>query len=313
LFPKRTQPYANLAVALMSLNRFAEAKGVYEQAMAQGLDSTGFHWGLYQTGFAQNDAALMQQQINWLAGKSNEYEAVDWQAKTSAFAGQLKKARELSSHAVELANRGNLKEVAGQFITHAALREAAAGKCQPVAGEVNAALTLARTNTTVVEGALILALCGDSNQAMAIINEQYRRFPKDTWVNMVWLPSVRAIVELRRNNPATAIQLLQMSQAYETGYVAAYWPMYIRGLAYLQNHSGAQAAAEFQKIIKTGGVNMNTNLYALAHIGLARGLAISADKAQSRKAYEDFFKLWKDADADIPVLQEARREYEKLN
>jgi hypothetical protein len=158
----------------------------------------------------------------------------------------------------------------------------------------------------------VLALCGDTNQAMTLINEQYKRFPKDTWVNMVWLPTIKAIVELRNNNPATAIQLLQSSQPYETGYVAAYWPMYIRGMAYLKSNSGAQAAAEFRKIISTGGVNMNTNIYSLAHLGLARALALSTDKAQSRKAYEDFFKLWKDADADIPILQEAHREYEKL-
>jgi serine/threonine protein kinase/Flp pilus assembly protein TadD len=312
LSPNRTQPYSNHAIALMCLNRFAEAKAVYEQAMAQGLDSTGFHWGLYQSGFAQNDEALMQQQINWSAGKSNEYEAVDWQAKTSAFAGQLNKARELSSRAIDLANRGNLKEVAGQFTTHAALREAAAGKCQQASGEATKALALARTNTTIIESALVLALCGDTNQAMTLINEQYKRFPKDTWVNMVWLPTIKAIVELRRNNPAAAIQLLQLSQSYETGYVAAYWPMYIRGMAYLKSNNGSQAATEFQKIINTGGVNMNTNIYALAHLGLARAMAISADKMQSRKAYEDFFRLWKDADTDIPILQEARREYEKL-
>jgi eukaryotic-like serine/threonine-protein kinase len=312
LSPNRTQPYSNLAIALMCLNRFAEAKAVYEQAMAQGLDSTGFHWGLYQIGFAQHDEALMQQQTSWLAGKSNEYEALDWQAKTSAFAGQLAKAEQFSIRAIELARRGNLQEVAGQFATHAALREAATGTCQKAGAEVNKALALAKTNTTVTESALVLALCGDTNQATAILNEQYRRFPKDTWLNMVWLPTVKAIVELRRNNPAAAIQLLQATRAYETGYVAQYWPIYIRGLAYLKSNSGAQAAAEFQKIISTGGVNMNTSLYSLAHLGLARALADSADRSQSRKAYEEFFKLWKDADAEILIFQEARREYEKL-
>jgi serine/threonine protein kinase/Flp pilus assembly protein TadD len=312
LSPNRTQPYSNLAIALMCLNRFAEAKAVYEQAMAQGLDSTGFHWGLYQIGFAQNDESLMQQQTSWLSGKSNEYEALDWQAKTSAFSGQLEKAEQFSIRAIELASRGNLQEVAGQFATHAALRESATGKCRKAGGEVNKALALAKTNTTVIESALVLALCGDANQATGILNEQYRRFPKDTWLNMVWLPTVRAIVELRRNNPAAAIQLLQATQPYETGYVAQYWPMYVRGMAYLKSNSGAQAAAEFQKIINTGGVNMNTSLYSLAHLGLARALALSADQSQSRTAYEDFFRLWKDADADLPIFQEARLEYEKL-
>jgi serine/threonine protein kinase/tetratricopeptide (TPR) repeat protein len=312
LSPNRTQPYSNLAIALMCLNRFDEAKAVYQQAMAQGLDSTGFHWGLYQSGFAQGDASLMQQQVSWLSGRSNEYEAVDWQAKTSAFAGQLTRAKEFSNHAIDLAERGNLKEVAAQFTTHAALREAITGKCQTAPSEVSKAIALAKTNTTVVEGAFVLALCGDSNQAMNLLNEQYKRYPKDTLLNMIWLPTVKAIIELRRNNPAGVIPLLQPAQQYESGYIAAYWPTYIRGLAYLKMQQGQQAATEFQKILSSGGVNMNTNLYSLARLGLARALAISGNQAESRKAYEEFLRIWKDADANIPVLQEARAEYEKL-
>ena len=32
----------------------------------------------------------------------------------------------------------------------------------------------------------------------------------------------------------------------------------------------------------------------------------------ARKAYEDFFTLWKEADADIPILKQAEAEYAKL-
>jgi hypothetical protein len=38
--------------------------------------------------------------------------------------------------------------------------------------------------------------------------------------------------------------------------------------------------------------------------------AIAAD-TKIRRAYQDFFALWKDADADIPILIEAKKEYEK--
>ena len=39
---------------------------------------------------------------------------------------------------------------------------------------------------------------------------------------------------------------------------------------------------------------------------------MSGDKEGARKAYEDFFALWKDADPDIPILKEAKAEYAKL-
>jgi eukaryotic-like serine/threonine-protein kinase len=39
----------------------------------------------------------------------------------------------------------------------------------------------------------------------------------------------------------------------------------------------------------------------------------SGDTARAKSAYQDFFALWKDANPDIPVLKEAKAEYEKLS
>ena len=69
---------------------------------------------------------------------------------------------------------------------------------------------------------------------------------------------------------------------------------------------------EFQKILDHRGWDPTAYLYPLAHLGLARAAAIGGDADKSRSAYEDFFALWKDADADIPILIEARKEYTKL-
>ena len=310
--PTRAQPYSNLAVALMCLNRFEEAKRTYEEALAQGLDSIGYHWGLYLIAFTQGDTQAMQEQVNFLAGKPNEYEAVDWQAKTSTFSGQFEKAKGLSGHAIELARRRSLDEVASQFAVSATLRTAVVGHCQQVEAEVTNALALARTNATIIEGALALATCGDVNPALTLINEHHRRYPKDTLLNAVWLPTVKAIAELRRNNPAAAIEQLEPARRYEKGYAAAYWPLYVRGLAYLQQRDGARAEAEYQKILGSPGVNINSGLYSLAYLGKARAIALGGDVGRSRKAYEDFFSLWREADQTIPVLQEAKREYDRL-
>jgi hypothetical protein len=82
-------------------------------------------------------------------------------------------------------------------------------------------------------------------------------------------------------------------------------------LAYLRLRKGAEAAAEFKKIINHKGANWGP-LYPLSYAGLARAARLAGDTVASRKAYEDFLTLWKDADPDVPVLTKARREYAAL-
>jgi len=86
----------------------------------------------------------------------------------------------------------------------------------------------------------------------------------------------------------------------------------LRGMAYLKMKNGARAANEFQSIISHRGWYPLSPLYALAHVGLARAATLNGDAATARKTYQDFFALWKNADASIPILIEARQEYDKL-
>jgi DNA-binding winged helix-turn-helix (wHTH) protein len=106
-------------------------------------------------------------------------------------------------------------------------------------------------------------------------------------------------------------ELLQPAIPYEAASFSSFRPNWIRGRAYLQLKQGAAAAAEFQKIIDHRGWDAPSPLWPLAHLGLARAAALQGDAARSRKAYEDFFAVWKEADADLSVLREAKREYEK--
>jgi predicted Zn-dependent protease len=42
---------------------------------------------------------------------------------------------------------------------------------------------------------------------------------------------------------------------------------------------------------------------------LARSYAAAGRTAEARKAYEEAFNIWKDAESDLPLLMEARKEY----
>ena len=88
--------------------------------------------------------------------------------------------------------------------------------------------------------------------------------------------------------------------------------IYIRGLAHLQAKSGADAATEFQKIIDHPGVGPLNLVHPLARLGLARANVLIGDTVKARKAYEDFLKLWEDADPDIPIRKQAKDELSKI-
>ena len=90
-------------------------------------------------------------------------------------------------------------------------------------------------------------------------------------------------------------------------------PAYISGEAYLAAHQGAEAAAAFQTIIDHAGLVSNFPIGALAHLGLGRAYAMQGDTAKARAAYQDFLALWKDADQDIPILIEAKKEFAALH
>jgi predicted Zn-dependent protease len=153
-------------------------------------------------------------------------------------------------------------------------------------------------------------LCGEVAQAQSLVNELAKEYPHFTIVNEIWLPPTRAALELDRGNAAQGITELQAASRYEAA--GEFWPQYVRGLANLKFGKGAEAAVEFQKILASRGYAVLSPLYPLARLGLARATVMKGDAAKARKAYEDFFALWKDADGDIPVLIEAKKEFEKL-
>ena len=310
LNPNSTSGHSLLATGYVGLNRFDEAKEIIRQALSQKLESLRMHQNLYRIAFIQGDAAAMKQELEWAKGRPDEYAAQGWQADTAAFSGQLRKARELSGNALELALQRDLKEVAAQLAAGTAVRDAQFGDCGRVKEQIAKALGISRGQLTLALAANALAACGDVTQTKPIIDELSKRFPTDTLLNQQRIPLIQAHLEMRRGNSAQALQLLEATRSY-----AAYllFPVaYLRGQAYLAEQKGAEAAAQFQEILDHRGWSPLSYFYPLAHVGLARAAVLQGDTAKARKAYQDFFALWKDADSDVSVLIEARKEYEKL-
>jgi tetratricopeptide (TPR) repeat protein len=219
--------HLNLAELFIRLNRLAEAREVIERAIGQKFDSIYLRASLYQIAVVNGDTSTMQQQLDWASGKPDEYQAPDWQTQTAAFAGQWRRSQDFSHRAVELATRSDAKEVAAQYKVEAALRGSVFGKCQQTKADTAQALTLERNTLSLTRGAMALALCGEVGQAQSLIDELTKRYPKDTLINSLWLPVIRAAVEMNRNNPTQAVQLLEAARRYEAA--GEFWPQYLRG------------------------------------------------------------------------------------
>ncbi|MCG3163991.1 MAG: Serine/threonine-protein kinase PknD [Acidobacteria bacterium] len=314
LNPRATVPYVTLGNSFIQLNRFDEARAIIERGLQQQLSTATSHRDLFYIGLIKGDSAMMKLQLDWAAGKSDEYWALHWQSQSESFAGRLTRARDYYRRAAELAARSR-PERAAWFVEESALRSAVCGLCQQAKADgaradASSRISLQSYVPITASRALALALCGETGRAQSLANDALEDNPQSTLANVVWLPVIRAAIELRRGDPDQAIHSLQPVADYEQA--ALFWPTYLRGLAHLHRKSGAEAASEFQKIIAHRGWDPASPLWPLAHLGLARAAALTGDAARSRQAYENFFALWKDADPDLPVLIEAKQEYAKL-
>jgi eukaryotic-like serine/threonine-protein kinase len=320
LAPDVGAPYMNLGNSLLALQRFDQARQTAKAALAQNFDDYILRNELYALAFVGQDSAAMEEQAAWFRSQpDSEHFGLALESDTEAYSGHLKKARELTKQAMESAVRTDSKENAAVWQENQALREAAFGTLSEARSNAEAALKLEPGSQSVqLEGALAFAMVGENARAESLARDLDHRFPLDTQVQSLWLPAIQAQLELNRKNPAAAIDRLEASSRIELGQIqfinniSCLYSAYIRGQAYLAAGKGNEAAAEFQKIADHSGTVWNCWTGALAHLGLARAYAIRGDTAKAHAAYQDFLTLWKDADADVPVLREAKAEYMKL-
>ena len=318
LEPNAITGYSNLAGADLVIDRLDEAKATLEQAKAHNLEGGLLPLMTYYLAFLQRDAAGMEKQLAWGAGKpGDEDPLLSAQSDTEAYYGHLTKAREFSRRASESALRADSKETAALWQVNAALREAEFKNKEPAQRAAEAAVALAPGRDVQVLAALTEARAGNATKSEQLVQQLQNNDPSNTVLKLYWLPTIKAAQEISRGNSGQAVDILQAVVPYETGgpppfQMITLYPAYLRGQAYLAARQGSAAVTEFQKLIDHPGMVVNSSTGALAHLGLARAYALSGDTAKSKTAYQDFLALWKNADPDIPVLKEAKAEYEKL-
>ena len=312
LSPNNTSARTNVISNFLSLGRWDEAEQALAELRKINPEQPIVHGTAAFLGFIRGDQAAIDREIEWAKGKPEEAEFIAMQGAHAMYLGKLKESEQFASRAVELFKQQNRQENAANVLLSLAGNMVVVGKCQQAKDNATAAVALSRGEMLLSGAALVYAACADASRAQSMIDAARASAPKNTFLAAIITPMVRAEIEKNRGNTAEAVQLLESIRNYDLGEATGLSNNYARGHFYLEQRRGNEAAAEFKKIIESRGVDGFSPMHALSYIGLARAAVLNGDTGGARKAYQDFFALWKDADADLPVLVQARKDYEQL-
>ncbi len=323
LDPDHTPAYVNRAHNLVRLNRLDEAMLTVRRAAERKLESANMLLIPYFVAFLKGAAAdqdLVRAAAEARQSPRDQDNMSHLDALVMARSGQLQEARRTSTVAVEIAQRLGQDERAGLFEAGKAVWEAFYGNAASARQSAGKALALGRGREVDYAAAFALALAGDLPQSRRLAEDLAREYPESTFVQSMYLPTLRALSSLHAGDPAAAIQALQPASRYDlalggVGYIARFgglYPIYARGLAYLAARQPAEAVGEFQRILDHPGIVLMDPMGALARLQLARALALSGDTAGAKTVYGELLTLWQDADADLAVVRDARGEYSRL-
>jgi serine/threonine protein kinase/tetratricopeptide (TPR) repeat protein len=312
LDPKNTTARGNLVDAFLRAGRYDEAVQALKELEALSPDSDSVHFYTYALSVARNDEATRQRELDWSRGKMIEAEFTAAEAAKAGQLGKLRIAKEMTRRSRDLFAKQGRNESAAQVLSFMAGNFALMGQCKEALPLTSEALTVNRGRITMVTAAETYAFCGDQSRAEGLLDELVKSYPNDTAISAIAIPGIRARIEAETGNHAQALQRLESLRRYDFGSVAGFGTPYLRGLVYLADGSSAEAAKEFQRIIDARSLEFLSPIYPMAQLGLARALAKSGDAAQSRVVYQNLLAFWKDADPDLPPMQEVQKEYEAL-
>jgi len=313
--------YTLLAGNSVELDRFKDGEDALRRAADRNLDTPEDMVQSFDLAFLNGDKAEMARELGLAAGKSGaDYWMSDHEAFVLAYSGHLQEAKRMSQHSADLANQLSLRERAALSNAGIAIVEALFGESSAAKRDALQATPFTKNREVEYGVGLALSLAGDPLQAQKLTDDLEQRYPQDTAVRFSYLPTLHAVLAMDRGDPLKAIESLQIAAPFELGTqrstfhgnFGALYPIYMRGNAYLANHQGIQAIAEFQRVLSHRGIVVSDPIGALARLQLGRAYALNGDNAKAKASYQEFLVLWHDAEPDIPLLKIAKAEYANL-
>ena len=300
------QHNSNASQALIILGRFDDAKKLLDQWRQQG-SLTPFQLTLrYRIAFIEHDTATMDRLARETSGEDAPW--VDLQMHLAFLRGDVATLRSLSDALISRQRKANQMENVATELAYHADEEAYLGNYH-LARKLCAQADEAGNNSALglFKCSHALGQAADTSAAEALATKLNELFPEDTFQQKVLLPVTHSTIQRARGNLRAAVDLLSPVTQFPNVVV-----FYNRARAYMAAGDQAKAVADFQTVIDNPGWPDWELFEPLSQLGLAQAYAKQGDSENSRKAYDDFFATWKDADPNIPILKQAKAEYAKL-
>jgi serine/threonine protein kinase/tetratricopeptide (TPR) repeat protein len=308
--PDSNYGYMNAAYGYTALGRFEEAKAIANSGLQKTDDSIQLHGMLAQNAMAEGDAEALKKEVAIIRKDPATYVTLlpFAQARRAAGHGQLKKSLQVLSEAEEISRREGFSELQAQATCEKAWLTGLVAKGRDKI-DPSALLSISQSPNVATCVASVYAINGNDAAALRIVDELSRKRPQDTWFQALYLPAIRAQIEINHGNGAKAVELLKSASSYDQGEAEI---LALRGEAFLLNHQPQEAEKEFQAAMKLKNEGWQNPSCWLSQLYLARAYSAEGDAAKARTAYQDFFAAWKDADPGLPLLGAAKAEYAKL-
>ncbi len=309
LNPDHVFPYSNVGWSFHQLGRHEEATALAQQALDRGLEDAYIHWTLALGAHYAGDFETRDAELAWADGAIDQVYLRAFSAELAAEEGQLERANDFYEDTMATLGRLELPSLGAMPLVDRAFHYLIYGLEAEGCADAHRAVDMLRSEAMVSQAGIILGLCGETEAATGLVDELQSRFPRSDMAKATFMPAVEAAVAIGRGDSAAAVELLEPAHLYERG---SHFVPYLRGLAYLGLGDGEAAAAEFEKILDWPTNFPSWAFDGVSRLGLARAQVLSGDETAARRTYQILLEQWADADEGLPVVAEARAEYEAL-
>jgi serine/threonine protein kinase/tetratricopeptide (TPR) repeat protein len=311
LSPFNSTAYGNIVDTYLRMGRLDEAQQTLDQTLGDNKERGIYRFNSWMIAYMRGDQAKMQADLDWFANRPTESDYAEAESNIAAVEGRWRSSLDFANKVMDIYRKEDRTENIAQWQATNGMFESQFGMCDQAKQWVAQSLATFRGRSNIGQAAFTLAACNDP-RASQMIDDIVKNYPKDTPINLFAAPMTHAFIELNRGNTQGALDALQPTVAIERGTLCGFWCNYVRGSIFLKGKMGPEAAAEFKKIIDHRALDPLSPAYPLAHLGLARASVLTADTSTARTEYQNFFAAWKNADQDLPILIEAKKEYDAL-
>ena len=304
--PRQRIAYENLSLYLTKAQRLSDAGAVVDQQRRRGLDTTVLHDRAREIAVLQGNEDAAAAELAWLR-QHDPTASRDAEQDEAVFHGKFARARRLAEESVAEDAERDRGETAALRLSVLATAEAVAGDTQAAADLCRRAMALGQSRRVLERVALPLGLIA-APETRDVLEQSRRSLAGFTRFKLIWRPIDEAADAFGRGRPEQTLRLMAAVAPYDFGDAAYFYPAYLRLLANLHLGNAHDAVTEAQRIVDRRGVDPFSAVWVLAHLQQARAAAKTGDLALSRTRYDQFLNIWRDADSDLAVIADARRE-----